>query len=333
MWKSAGLWLDSGALFACGRARGSASWPWASSTMPHNFRPRAHAGSDAVRVSDDVQARTNVQAVTPGYGTYDEYAPFRQSTASWVNATAEGQTGLDQPLWRLVVHVPSRTVDYRWGPVENRPGLFNHEWHSIRTCRNGEQWAWFDRYAWGARTMPDVISFTVNYHRVLLDGVDISAQMIANCGNDGQPYAKFNVSPNAYRLQVWGAIANQNRVVDNSYFWDANWSYNGAEQNACWSGTGASKTRQAIKLVEAWWDRTNGWDGNANGAMDGNGPTGEVWSHGMETSYGRGAGIDWHHTRYAQPERTAVSTSGQGTTTCRPAKPAWSACLVRTEAY
>jgi hypothetical protein len=327
------VWLDSGALFACGEARGSASWPWTNSTTPHNFLLRAHASWDAVRASDNVHARTTVVAVTPGYGTYDEYAPFRQNTAAWINATAQGQTSLDQPLWRSIVHVPSKTVDYRWGPVENRPGLFNHEWHSIRTCRNGEQWAWLDRYAWGPRTMPDVISFAVNYHRVLLDGVDISAQMIANCGSDGQPYAKFNVSPNAYRLQVWGAIANQNGVVDNTYFWDANWSYNGAEQNACWSGTGASKTRQALKLVEAWWDRTNGWDGNASGATDGNGPTGEVWSPGMETSYGRAAGIDWNHTRYAQLERLASAASGTLNTTYRPARPAWSACLTRTEAY
>lgn len=73
------VWLDSGALFACGEGRGSASWPWTNSTTPHNVLLRAHASWDAVRASDNVQARTTVVAVTPGYGTYDEYAPFAKT--------------------------------------------------------------------------------------------------------------------------------------------------------------------------------------------------------------------------------------------------------------
>jgi hypothetical protein len=115
----------------------------------------------------------------------------------------------------------------------------------------------------------------------------IKSGAYAACGAAGQPYLLWVGAPAQYRIQVWGHLAENPKLV---WYWDATVAAPHSIQDECLK---PPRAIQAVEVREAWWSNfkvaSGKWGlGDGELASNGNGPTGSGVSYGRTVWHGQG---------------------------------------------
>ncbi len=232
---------------------------------------------------------------------FTDFAPYlsRQGGSVWDPAlTAAFSQWATDPTG-------TNQADVTWGPPSGWPAGSSTEEHEIKSnCSGGASMAWLNAYRdynSGARYTIDTTHAT--YYDVnssttydITDG--------GSCGQNGQPYALYDVYNAPYILSVWGNIRFSNGVVAKRFFWTAKYTNNVTETNSCWSAGSTSAT--TILQEEAWWDSQSGWLGTGSGHIDSttNEPDGTAINYSDYQTIAEGIGYSWTYGNYPSGVKT-----------------------------
>jgi hypothetical protein len=117
--------------------------------------------------------------------------------------------------------------------------------------------------------------------------VDLIAEgTYGRCGGKGQPYLRWNLNLETYRIQVWGTLIENPKW---KWYWDATVSKPAPVTNDCLT---PAQTVKALKVQEVWWSNfkvEKGKWGMGAGDVDGEGlPTGAHIVYGRTVWHAQG---------------------------------------------
>src|ERR1700730_6281141 len=199
-------------------------------------------------------------------------------------------------------------TDVYWGPSSGWPAGSTIEEHEIKSnCSGGNPFIWVNAYRdYNSGNRYAIYTTKATYTDIngnttydITDG--------GSCGQNGQPYALYNVWNAPYQIQVWGNIENPDGSFAKRFFWQAKYTNYVSESNPCWSS--GTTTATTILQEEAWWDSWGGWTGTGTGDIDPTSHeptgTGEKWSDFQTIAYG--IGFAWTYGDYNSSQQRVMT--------------------------
>ncbi len=234
-----------------------------------------------------VLAQPAPNGATGGDDTLAAYWPFGMAPRTWTLVNRQGR--------------PAMHVTYASPTPDTLDLIFTHEAREAlngggfnagrqRFCENaGNPFLFLDGYA-GVNADGSIRQqHPVTSTRLILTPqggrpIDLIADgTYARCGNAGQPYLRWDLDIQHYRLQAWGTLTGHPRQ---RWYWDVM-----VDGPVTLANDPCHFQRQltAIKVQEAWWSDFRRGEGHWNPGSGAIGPDG--MPTGANVVYGR---TDWH---------------------------------------
>jgi hypothetical protein len=251
-----------------------------------------------------VAALSLTLATSASADVYTDYATYllQRGGSMW-------DPGLSQALSQWAT-APTSTnhADVTWGVPSGWPAGSSVEEHEIKSnCSGGASFIWVNAFRDTDSGNRYALYTTKATYTDINGNATYDITTGGSCGQDGQPYALYDVWDAPYQIQVWGDIKNPDGSFAKRFFWQAKYTNYVSESNPCWSA--GTTTATVILQEEAWWDSVGGWLNPGTGDIDPttHEPTGTGVKWGDFQTIASGIGFGWTYGNYDASQQRVLT--------------------------
>ena len=247
----------------------------------------------AVTVQFQTSAISAQAANLQSTGYLESYWPVDIGPRQW-QVVRRGQSSDGSPRTTMTLrNQPIGALSFiLWFSRPGQPKFAeNGEQYHVCLSHRGS-WLYFDQYIDLEPNIP------TKHHLVRADKIIYTPDgegpidMIGNgqysdCGASGQPYLRWDGPKRAYKLQVWGHLANNPNL---KWYWEASVKPDDSVLNDC---VQPPRSFPAVRVQEAWWSnfkgpaRTGRWTIGKGDVIPGEGiPSGQGVTYGRTVWHG-----------------------------------------------